>query len=92
MWLGPPDNQNRITDFLAVDDPFVDPAAADVELPAQALDAKVAPAIPAIPACKNQRRDPTVNAGRAAANSAKSLGEIDIINRLHMPENTWSNA
>ena len=68
MWLGPPDNQKRITDFFAADCPLVDPAAVDVELAAKAFVTKVVAATPAIPACKNQRRDPTLSEGREAAN------------------------
>jgi hypothetical protein len=80
-----------MTDFFGVDGPLADRAAADVELAAQALDANVDAATPAIPACKNQRREPTVNAGGAAANCVKSEGEIVIAKRLHFPANPCLN-
>src|SRR5262245_42272499 len=51
MWLGPPESQNRITDF------FGD------ALPACSCARRIAgndnPAIPANPLCKNHRRRPT---------------------------------
>ena len=52
IWLGPPDSQNRMTAFLSPEGGGLD-AARPREFE------KAAPVSPAMPACKNHRRDPT---------------------------------
>ncbi len=53
MWLGPPESQNRMTAFLSP--PFGVAAVAD----SFNVSARLSPARPVKPVCKNQRRDPT---------------------------------
>ena len=52
MWLGPPESQNRITDFLPCELP---PALAWLCFASSV--GKDSPAIPVSPVCKNHRRD-----------------------------------
>ena len=53
-WLGPPESQNRTTDFFSL----VLPAAA-LAACTRSNSLSGSPASPAVPICKNQRREPT---------------------------------